>query len=285
MTFRRWVHVLLLLTPGLGLIVALIGTVVYIAVAQSFGLYNLNGESALSVEHWGGMFDRRAYFRSVRYSLYIGVLSALFSVALAYPLALWLRKPFAGSVAIGAILKAPLLVHGLVAAFLFINVIAYHGVFNQFMQWLGIWDGPRRLQNDSNAIGVLILQTWKNMPFALLILTGAVQGISDDVLDAARDLGAGAMARFRKVIAPLTISAMQAALIIIFIGAVADFSFQVIAGPTNRQSMAQLMVFYKSNSRWHDAAVVGVTLMIIALVGSGLLALATRLLLKGRRSR
>lgn len=47
---------------------------------------------------------------------------------------------------IGAILKAPMLVHGLVAAFLFINVIAYHGILNQAMQVLGIWDEPRRLR-------------------------------------------------------------------------------------------------------------------------------------------
>jgi putative spermidine/putrescine transport system permease protein len=88
-----------------------------------------------------------------------------------------------------------LLVHGLVAAFLFINIIAYHGLLNQTMIGLGIWDEPRRLQNDRNAIGVIILQTWKNMPFALLLLTGAVQSISDDVLNAGRDLGAGAFDR------------------------------------------------------------------------------------------
>ena len=91
------------------------------------------------------------------------------------------------------------------------------------------------------------------------------------------------MARFRKIIAPLTISSMQAALVIIFIGAVADFSFQVIAGPTNRQSLAQFMVFFKDSGRWHDAAVVGVTLMAVALIGSGLLAFATRIILKGGR--
>ncbi|WP_082519819.1 hypothetical protein [Rhizobium sp. Root1220] len=37
------------------------------------------------------------------------------------------------------------------------------------------------------------------MPFALLILTGAVQAIGDDILNAARDLGAGAWSRFRKI--------------------------------------------------------------------------------------
>jgi putative spermidine/putrescine transport system permease protein len=251
-------------------------------VSQSFGFYSLNGISEFSTEFWSKMVGRKIFKRSIQYSIYIGVLSAIFSVALAYPLAIWLRKPFAGSNLIGAILKAPLLVHGLVAAFLFVNVISYHGILNQFMQWLGIWSEPRRLQNDPNAYSVLILQTWKNMPFALLLLTGAVQSISDDVLDAARDLGAGKWDRFRRVIAPLTISSMQAAMVIIFIGAVADFSFQVIAGPTNKQSLSQLMVSFKGRGDWHSAAVVGVSLMMIALVGSAILAAVARIIMRGR---
>ncbi len=282
MTSRRWLTIILLLLPGLGLILGLIGTVVWIAIAQSFGLYGLNGEDQFTLQYWAEVTDRRVFVRSVRYSFYVGTVSAILSVALAYPLAIWLRKPFTGSMTIGAILEAPMLVHGLVAAFLFINVVAYHGILNQAMQALGFWDGPRRLQNDSNAIGVLILQVWKNMPFALLLLTGAVQGISDDVLDAARDMGAGAWDRFRKVIAPLSISAMQAALVIIFIGAMADFSFQVIAGPTNRQSMSQLMVFFKDRGDWHSAAVVGVTLMGLAMLGASALAALARLVMKGR---
>jgi putative spermidine/putrescine transport system permease protein len=282
MTWRCWLTIALLLAPGMGLIVLMIGTVVFIAIAQSFGYYNLSGDSAFSLGFWSATLERKVVVNSIRYSLYIGVVSAVLSVALAYPLAIWLRKPFTGSMTIGAILKAPLLVHGLVAAFLYVNVIAYHGIFNQFMQSIGLWSGPRRLQNDNNAVGVLLLQVWKQMPFALLLLTGAVRGISDDVLDAARDLGAGTWARFRRVIAPLTLSGMQASLTIIFIGALSDFSFQVIAGPNNRQSLAQLMNSYKDRGDWNSAAVVGVTLMILALIGSVVLAYVTRVIMRGK---
>jgi len=275
-------HILLLLTPGIGLILVFIGSVVYIATAQSFGLYNLRGESGFSWEFWVEGVDRKSYGRAVGYSLYVGFVSAILSVALAYPLALWLRKPFRGSLTVSAILKAPLLVHGIVAAFLFLNVISYHGILNQVLVWTGIFDEPRRLQNDDNAIGLLFLQVWKNMPFALLLLTGAVQAISDDVLNAAQDLGAGAWARFRRVIAPLTVSAMQAALIIIFIGALADFTFQTTIGPTNERSLAQYMTFMKDRGRWNDAAVVGVTLMVLSFTGAILLAVLSRLLFRGR---
>ncbi|MBL1421669.1 MAG: ABC transporter permease subunit [Alphaproteobacteria bacterium] len=280
---KRWLKISLLLMPGLGLILIFIGSVVYIAIAQSFGYFNLSGESGFSLEYWAKMFDRLSYSRAIGYSLYIGVASAFLAVIFAYPLAIWLRRPFAGSLFISAVLKAPLLVHGLVVAFLYINIISYNGIVNQLLQALGIWDGPHRLQNDSGAVGVLILQTWKNMPFALLLLSGAVQAIGDDLLDAAADLGAGPFDRFRRVIAPLAVSATQAALVIVFVGALADFSFQVIAGPINKQSLSQLMVFFKGYGRWHDAAVIAVTLMGLGIAGSGVLALFSRFVLRGGR--
>lgn len=280
MTLRNRVQIVALLMPGLGLILVLIGSVVYIAFAQSFGYYAVLGQSAFSTDFWSEVLSKKLFTRAVRYSIYVGFWSAFFSVALAYPIAIWLRKPFPGSIGLGALLKAPLLVHGLVAAFLYINVISYNGLLNQFMQGIGIWNEPRRLQNDSNAFGVLLLQVWKNLPFALLLLTASLQGISDDVLDASRDLGAGRWSRFRKIIVPLSMAGMQAALVIIFIGALADFTFQTTVGPTNRQSMAQLMVSYKSRGDWHSAAVVGVSLMTIALLGSALLAFLTRVIMR-----
>ena len=275
-SLRRAGLIMLLLAPGLGLILVMIGSVFYVAVAQSFGLYNLAGDSVLSTEHWAQVTGRRAFRRALGYSAYIATVSAIASVLLAYPLALWLRRPFTGSLTAGSLLKAPLFVPGLVAAFLYLNVVAYHGLINQALTALGLIDAPLRMQNDPGAWGVVILQIWKNMPFALLLLTGALQGIRDDILDAARDMGAGPLARFRKVVVPLSIPAMQAALVIIFIGAAGDFAFQTTVGPTNAQSMAQYMLFLRDSAgRWNQAAVVGVSLMVLALIGSlGLAALA-----------
>ncbi|MBU2865999.1 ABC transporter permease [Pacificibacter marinus] len=276
-----WLITLLLL-PGIGLIVVFIGAVIYIAIAQSIGFYNLSGESGFTLESWDKLLARKSYWTAVRYSLFIGFWAAVLSVAAAYPIALWLRKPFKGSLTVSALLKAPLMIHGIVAAFLFLNIISFNGIVNQFMIWTGLFDAPRRLQNDSGAWGLLFLQVWKNMPFALLLLTGAVQSISQDTLNAAQDLGAGAIERFRRVIAPLTVSAMQAALIIIFIDALADFTFQTTVGPTNRQSLAQYMDFFRSRGRWNEAAGVGVTLMALSLAGAIVLAVTARLIFRKR---
>ena len=281
---RRAGLIVLLLMPGLGVILLMIGVVFGIAIAQSFGLFALTGESTFSLAHWDKVIHAKPFGRALRYSAFIATTSAIGSVILAYPIAIWLRKPFTGSLTISAILKAPLFVPGLVASFLFLTVIAYHGPLNELMVTFGLIEQPIRMQNDRNAIGVIFLQLWKNMPFALLLLTGAVQGISDEVLDAARDLGAGSFDRFRKVIAPLTVQAMQAALVIIFIGAAGDFAFQVTVGPTNVQSMSQYMFALKdSYGGWHRAAAVGVTLMGLALMGSLSLAAFSRFVMRGGR--
>jgi putative spermidine/putrescine transport system permease protein len=273
MNARNNLRAYLLLAPGLGVILGFSGIVIGMAVSQSLGFLNFAGASGFSLRFWQTMFGDEQLWRAFWYSVRISVVSSVIAVALAYPLALWLRKPFLGSGLISSVLKAPLLVHGLVAAFLFINFISFQGFFNLALVTLGIIARPMRLQNDSYGIGVVFLQVWKQMPFALLLLTGAVQAIGDDILNAARDLGAGAWDRFRKIIVPLTIRTLQAALILIFIGAAGDFSFQVVAGPTSVNSLAQFMLRAQETSAegWNSAAVVAVILMLLSLIGAVLL--------------
>ncbi|SHN08934.1 ABC transporter permease [Roseibium suaedae] len=276
--WRETAGLLLLLLPGLGLIVLFIGTVISMAVAQSVGYFNFSGPSGFTLDFWHKQLTSPILRTSVLYSLKIATISAILSVALAYPLALWLRKPFPGSGAISALLKAPMMVPGLVAAFLLVNVIAFHGIINETLLGLGITSKPLRMQNDRFGFAVIFLQVWKQLPFALLLLSAAVQSIHDDLLNAARDLGAGALARFRKIVLPLTLKSMQAALIIIFIGAAGDYSFQVVAGPTRSSSLAQHMyTVQREFGQWNEAAVVAIVLMAIALTGSILLAAASQL--------
>ena len=278
---REPFKITLMLVPGLGLIIFFIGTVVTMAISQSLGLFNFAGEDRLTLDFWNVQMVNRQFWRSFFFSFRIAGISAILSVLAAYPIALWLRTPFRGSTAISAILKIPLLVHGLIAAFLYVNLIAYHGFLNEILILLGIIDEPLRMQNDPYGIGVIILQIWKQMPFALLLLSGAVNTIGNDILHAAQDLGAGVLQRFLKVIAPLTLKSLQAALIIIFIGAAGDFSFQVIAGPVHVNSMAQYMVKIQNQiGDWNSAAVIAVMLMILSLFGSVLLALIVQALIK-----
>ncbi len=275
----------LMLLPGLGIIVLAMSAVLGMAFSQSLGFFNFAGDSGLSLRFWQTMLTDEQLWRAFFYSARIALLSALLSVALAYPLAIWLRKPFPGAVTLRALLKAPLLVPGLTAAFLFVNFISYQGFLNLAMLRLGLTERPIRMQNDASGIGVVLLQIWKQMPFALLLLSGSVQAIGETVLDAARNLGAGAWVRFRRIVLPLTLRALQTAMMLIFIGAAGDFSFQSVAGPVNLNSMSQLMLRVQQSGAegWNQAAVVAVMLMLLSLAGAGMLAVAARVVVNGMR--
>lgn len=283
MTTNPTLKAYLLLLPGLLPIIAFMSLVVGMAVSQSIGFFNFAGADHFSLQFWQEMLARDQFWRAFLYSARIATLSAILSVLLAYPVALWLRRPFPGSDLISALIKAPILVHGLVAAFLFVNFISFQGFLNVALVSLGVTARPIRMQNDPYAIGVVILQVWKNMPLAFLIIVGSVRAIGDDILDAARDLGAGRLARLRRVILPLTLRSLQAALVLIFIGAAGDYSFQAVAGPTSVNSLAQFMVRTQVDNAangWNEAAVVAVMLMLLSLFGSLIVAGLTQIVVR-----
>ncbi|MDC9146905.1 ABC transporter permease subunit [Escherichia coli] len=191
----------------------------------------------------------------------------------AYPLALWLRKPMAYKEGIIAVLRAPMFIPGLVAAFLFVNIVAYHGIINELLLALGIISEPLRMQNDDFGWGVVILQIWKNLPFALILVGGAVNAIRNDVLDAASNLGASRWRSFTGVVVPLTLPAVQVTLILVFIGALGDFAFFSVAGPRNTYSLARLMqATAMEYGEWNNAAVIAVIIMVTAAICTLLIA-------------
>lgn len=254
----------LLMTSGLGTILLLMGSTFYVVV-QSLGWFNLEGDSHFSLEYWRNMLQDEVLRSALFYSVKVSLLGAFGSVIFAYPLALWLRKPMAGKEGIIAVLRAPMFIPGLVAAFLFVNIVAYHGIINELLLVLGIISEPLRMQNDDFGWGVVLLQIWKNLPFALILVGGAVNAIRSDVLDAASNLGASRWRSFTGVIVPLTLPAVQVTLILVFIGALGDFAFFSVAGPRNTYSLARLMqATAMEYGEWNNAAVIAVIIMLTA---------------------
>ncbi|EAA4708193.1 ABC transporter permease [Salmonella enterica] len=264
----------LLMLSGLGTILLLMGSTFYVVIVQSLGWFNLEGDSHFSLEYWRNMLQDEVLQSALFYSVKVSLLGAFGSVIFAYPLALWLRKPMAGKEGIIAVLRAPMFIPGLVAAFLFVNIVAYHGIINELLLALGIISEPLRMQNDDFGWGVVILQIWKNLPFALILVGGAVNAIRNDVLDAASNLGASRWRSFTGVVVPLTLPAVQVTLILVFIGALGDFAFFSVAGPRNTYSLARLMqATAMEYGEWNNAAVIAVIIMVTAAICTLLIAL------------
>lgn len=255
----------LLLLPGLGYIVYFVFMSAAVMIAQSFGYYNYTGESGFSTEFWKEVFTPE-FFDSLCFSLKIGIGSSLLSIIVCYPLALLLQN-CPGKKTLLSIIKTPLFIPALVGSFLIINVIDYHGIVNEFLIWTGIISEPLRLRNDSAGIAVLIIQVWKNVPFQMILMFSAIEGIRKDVIDAAKNLGAGYLSVLRHVILPLSLPSALVAVILVFIKTFNDFAISNTAGPLYPTSLANLMhVQAYVFNEWNLSACIGVVMLVTSVL-------------------
>jgi putative spermidine/putrescine transport system permease protein len=257
----------LMLIPGVGFILLFIGSSIFLTLVQSLGLFSITGKSAFTLENWKAILQARESMDSLFFSLKMGLLSSIGTVVVAFPIALFFRKGGAGKGILGSIIKVPLFIPALVAAFLILNLISYHGLVNTTLMRLNLVNEPLRMLNDKFGWGVVFIQIWKNLPFVLLIIMAALASIRDDTIDAAKNLGAGYWSIFFRMYVPLAMPGILVSMILMFIKAFGDFPIVSVAGPIYPSSMAGRMhIMATIYQEWDQAAVLGVIIIVTAFI-------------------
>lgn len=269
---------MLLIVPGAGFIFLFLSAAIAMTFLQSIGLYSLVGESRLTADHWLALLDK-GFFDSFLFSLKVGVGSAFGTLLFAYPLALFLRRKRFGSHTIGSIIKIPLFVPALVAAFLILNVLAFNGILNSALMGLGLIERPLRMLNDTFGWNVLVIQVWKNLPFQLLIIASVLESIQTDIEDAARNLGASPLRVILHIILPMSAPGILIAVVLVFILTFGDYAITRVAGPVYPSSLSVLMYTDAFTlQQWGIAACIGVVIIVASLGFVAIYARAARVI-------
>jgi len=272
------IMLMLLVLPGAGFIFLFLSAAIAMTFLQSIGLYSLVGESRLTADHWLALLDK-GFFDSFLFSLKVGVGSAFGTLLFAYPLALFLRRKRFGSRTIGSIIKIPLFVPALVAAFLILNVLAFNGILNSALMGLGLIDRPLRMLNDTFGWNVLMIQVWKNLPFQLLIIASVLESIQTDIEDAARNLGASPWRVILHIVLPLSAPGILIAVVLVFILTFGDYAITRVAGPVYPSSLSVLMYTDAFTlQQWGIAACIGMVIIVASLGFVAIYARAARVI-------
>ena len=272
------ITLLLLIVPGAGFIFVFLSAAILMTFLQSVGLYSLVGESRLTADYWLSLLDK-TFFDSFLFSLKVGIGSAFGTLLFAYPLALFLRKKRFGSRTIGSIIKIPLFVPALVAAFLILNVLAFNGILNSFLMAIGAIDRPLRMLNDTFGWNVLVIQVWKNLPFQLLIIASVLETIQTDIEDAARNLGASPLRVIYHIILPMSAPGILIAVVLVFILTFGDYAITRVAGPVYPSSLSVLMYTDAFTlQQWGIAACIGMVIIVASLGFVAIYARAARVI-------
>jgi len=229
------------------------------------GLGFWSRKGGFTTEHYGNVLETTVYLKVLASTLRISLIATAANIAVGYPLAYWMRGlgPKAQLLAIGLVIT-PFWVSILVRTYAWIVVLGNGGLVNSGLLALGVTDEPVRFLY--NELGVTIGMANVLLPFLVLPLFAAMLRIDDRLLQAAASLGAPRRTIFWKVFFPLTVPALLAGALLVFILSLGFYVTPAILGG-NRVAMISNLLDKLVNEipRWEQASAISTILLVLTL--------------------
>ena len=161
---------------------------------------------SLTLERWTEVWTTTALPQAIANSYMLAPTVAIITLLIASPTAYcFARFDFPGKSAAQILTLLPLVVPGFVLAIFFSSLIFSLGIYSRFLS-------------------ILMAHCVLFLPYAIRIMTVAFGNVRQDLIDAARDLGASHWSRFRVAYMPALLPGVLASLIIVFIQSIEEFA-------------------------------------------------------------
>lgn len=206
--------------------------------------------TAFTLEHWRQIVEDRglaeATLRSILIATTVTALSGVIALPTAWAMA---RFPFRLKRAVEMFVLAPLIVPGLVVAV---------GVGQLFLSLRLAYTVP----------GVILVQLIGTLPLMIRLLSASLGTIPEDLLLAARSLGASPLRAVLAVVLPLSVPTLVAGGLLTFVESFQEFDMSFIVGAPLVETLPVRLFFYLDGSgiRFTSAAVVSLILLAPVLI-------------------
>ncbi|WP_035237319.1 spermidine/putrescine ABC transporter permease PotB [Desulfobacter vibrioformis] len=210
------------------------------------------------------------FIRSVKLAL----ITTLLCLGLGYPFAWYTaRMPPRWRTSVLVLLMIPFWTNSLVRTYAMRMVLGTQGILNKALLSLGFIHTPLRIMYTDYAVvaGLFYLM----LPFMVLPLYATIEKLNFQLVEAARDLGAGAASAFIKVIFPLTLPGIMAGCVMVFVPTMGLFYVASLLGGARQLLVGNLIQQQFLNARnWPLGSATSIVLIIfmaVMLIGYGLL--------------
>lgn len=202
-------------------------------------------------------------------SILIAAAVTVVTVALAYPIAYFIALKAKRKTLWLLLITIPFWSSYLLRVFAWKLILGFNGVLNSALLGMGVIDDPLTfLLYNEFAVVLTLAHAWA--PFAILPIYVSLQKIDRSLLEAATDLGNGAIQCFLRVTLPLTVPGIIAACMIIFIPTVGDYVTPSLVGGSDGKMIANLIqVQFGAANNWP----LGATLSLLAMLSVGFVAI------------
>jgi multiple sugar transport system permease protein len=183
---------------------------------------NLSEIQFIGLENYGTMFADDLFWESVRNTLFYAVGSVVVGTAFALFLAILLNQKIPGLPFFRSIFYLPSVTAGVAVALVWIWILNPRvGLLNYGLSLLGI-DGPKWLHSSDWVLPALIIMSLFRVGPSMIILLAGLQGIPQNLYEAAEIDGAGRWAKLRNITIPMLSPALFFVLVVSTVG-----SFQI----------------------------------------------------------
>jgi len=169
------------------------------------------------------------YLKIFEQSLIMAGLSTILCLLLGYPFAYGIARiqsPYKNFLILLIII--PFWTSSLIRSYSLIALLKAKGLINSLLLLLGLISEPLPILFTNTA--VLIGLVYNLLPFMILPILTNVERLDNQLIDAARDLGANRFTTLRKIILPLTMPGIIAGCILVFLPAMTLFYIPDILG-------------------------------------------------------
>lgn len=212
---------------------------------QSLGLFLPTASGGPTLEHYWAVLDNAAIRRSLVFTLYVSLVSALGSVSLGTALGYMVWKLPTRLRQAAVVYKVGLILPHVAVAFLVLLCFGQTGLLASLAHTLGLAPTPQdfpQLLYAGDGLGMILAYMFKGTPFAMLMVLAVLFGFDTRLLQTAAMLGAGRLETFRRVTLPRLLPAMHSAFIILFLYAFGAFDIPFLLGES-RPGMLSMRVY------------------------------------------
>lgn len=200
-----------------------------------------------------------AYRLTCGASLIAAFLNAIFGTLLAWIL---VRYEFLGKRFIDALVDFPFALPTAVAGLTLCSLFSAKG-------WLGQYLVPMGIKGSYTPLGVVIALVFVGLPFTVRTLQPVLQGMEQDVEEAAATLGAGRLRTFVQIIMPTLFPTVLTGFALSFARALGEYgSVSFISGnlPYKTEIVPSLIVYQLEEHNYAAATAIAAVLMVISFV-------------------
>jgi spermidine/putrescine transport system permease protein len=223
--------------------------------------------NACSSEFAGPACDPLLYLGIFGHSVRIGLVVTLWCILLGYPLSYLISKQKqVWRDALMILVIIPFWTNFLVRTYALKQVLATEGLLNSFLMNVGFINQPLDLL--FNEFAVVVGLVYGYIPFAILPMYASIEKFDHTLMEAAADLGASPARSFLRVMLPLTMPGVVAALVLVFVPVVGAFITPDIMGGGKIEMIGTLINRQFGVSRnWPFGSAMSLMLMLLVLIG------------------